>query len=75
MQAKKNGVAKKRARKGLRRLPTVAEERIGYAEKLMLEAIAREPENPVFVHVRELLEEERRLTLVLEDRAERRAGF
>jgi hypothetical protein len=56
-------------------LPTVAEERIGYAEKLMLEAMRRQPDHPVFVKVRAELLECDRLVALLEERAERRAGF
>jgi transcriptional regulator with XRE-family HTH domain len=73
MQAKKNGVARKRARKGLPRLATVAEERRGYAEGLLLEAIRRSPDR--FVKVRAELEELARLERILESRMEARSGI
>jgi AcrR family transcriptional regulator len=75
MQAKKNGLAKKRARKGLPRLPTVAEERTRYAEKLLLAALASEPDCPVFVSVRNQLAEWDRLAALLERRRDKRSGI
>jgi hypothetical protein len=75
MQAKKNGVAKKRARKGLARLATVAEERTAYAEKLLLAALDSEPDCPVFVSVRNELAEWDRLAALLERRRDKRSGI
>jgi transposase len=75
MQAKKNGVAKKRARKGLARLATVAEERTAYAEKLLLAALDSEPDCPVFVRVRDELAEWDRLAALLERRRDKRSGI
>jgi len=74
-QAKKNGKARKRARKGLGPLPTIASERLRYAETLMLQALDSEPDNPVFVDVRRQLADRDRLATKLERRADRRSGI
>jgi hypothetical protein len=72
-QARKNSKAKKRARKGLPRLATVAEERLAYAETLMLERIHEDPVK--FGAVLAELEELAGLERVLESRMEAWSGI
>jgi len=74
-QARRNSKAKKRARKGLGPLPTIASLRRGYAEELLLAAIDSQPDHPVFVRVRDELAEWDRLAALLERRRDRRSGI
>ena len=74
-QARRNGKARKRARKGLKPFPTVADDRRAYAEKLLLAAIDRQPDHPVFVRVVDEFAEWDRLAALLERRLDRRSGI
>jgi len=74
-QARRNSKAKKRARKGLGPLPTIASERRLFAETRMLEAIRSQPDHPVFVDVRRQLADRDALAAKLERRADRRSGI